>query len=181
MPSNTNRRRFMQLAGTGTALSIAGCNSLQSDGTPTDGTGTDDGTDEQTSGSATVALQIQLGQEAQQRLQQQRLQVQSQIRSGELSQSEGQSQLREIQVELYGEAISSFRSAVQGDAALTVENSVEAFGVLLVSGTPEALIDSLTMESVGSLFAESTFQRAQAQAQQGTQAPADGTTETPSG
>ena len=170
MSPNTNRRRFMQLAGTGTALSIAGCNALQSDGTPTDGTPTDgtateDGSDGQASGSATVTLQIQLGQEAQQQLQQQQIQIQSQVQSGDLSQSEAQQQIRSTQEELYGEAVSSFQSEVQGDSALTVEDSVESFGVLLVSGTPAALIDSLSMEAVSSLFAEATFEQARAQAQ----------------
>ncbi|WP_299269436.1 hypothetical protein [Halorientalis sp.] len=180
MLSNTNRRRFMQLAGTGTALSIAGCNALQSDGTPT-ADDTDDSSGGETSGSATVTLQIQLGQQAQRQLQQQQIQVQSQIQSGELSQSEGQSRIREASAELYGDAIDSFQSENDGDTELTVEDSVEAFGVILVSGTPEALIDSLSRDAVGSLFAESTFQQAQSQAQQQTQAPSGDTTGTPSG
>jgi carbon monoxide dehydrogenase subunit G len=185
MPTNTNRRRFIQLAGTGTALSIAGCNALQSDGTPTDGAATDDGSGGEVSGNATVTLQLQLGQEAQQQLQRQQLQIQSQIRSGELSQSEGQSQIRETQAELYGDAIDSFQSEIDGNANLTVEDSVESFGVLLVSGTPEALIGALNRDSVGSLYGESTFEQARAQAQQGTQTPSGGaggtTTEEPTG
>ncbi|RXK49371.1 hypothetical protein [Halorientalis pallida] len=178
MSPNTNRRRFIKLAGTGTALSLAGCNALQSDGTPTDGTATADD-DGQASGSATVALQIQLGQEAQRQLQQQQIQIQSQVQSGDLSRSEAQSQIRSTQEELYGEAIASFESGVADDSNLTVEDSVEAFGVLLVSGTPEALIDTLSMESVGSLYAESTFEQAKAQAQGQTQVTPNETTGTP--
>jgi len=173
MPTNTNRRRFMQLAGTGAALSVAGCNALQSDGTP-DGTATD-GADGESSGSRTVTLQIQLGQQAQQQLQQQQLQIQSQIQSGNLSQSEGQAQIREASAELYADAIDSFESEVAADSNITVEDSVEAYGVVLASGSSDALIDSLSTDAVGSMYPESTFEQARSQAQQGTQTPAGGT------
>lgn len=171
MPSNTNRRRFIQLAGTGAALSLAGCNALQSDGTPTDGTPTDGGS----AGRRTVTLQIQLGQQAQRQLQQQQLQIQTQIQSGELSESEGRSQIREASAELYAEAIDSFETGVASESNITVEDSVEAYGVVLVSGNSEALIDSLSADAVGSMYPESTFEQARSQAQQETQTPSGGT------
>ena len=170
MPTNTNRRRFIQLAGTGAALSVAGCNALQSDGTATD-----DGSDGENSGSRTVTLQIQLGQQAQRQLQQQQLQAQSQQQSGEISQSEMQAQIREASAEVYGEAIDSFESEVAADANITVEDSIEAYGVVLVSGSSDALIDSLSTDAVGSMYPESTFEQAQSQAQQGAQTPTGGT------
>ncbi|WP_335999222.1 hypothetical protein [Halorientalis halophila] len=163
MPSNTNRRRFIQLAGAAAALSVAGCNALESDGTPTDGEDTTD--DGSTSGSNTVTLQVQLGQEAQLQLQQQQRQLQSQIQSGELSRAEAQSELQDLAAEQYGQVIDSFESKIEGED-VTVEDSLPAFGVLLVSGDADAVLDTLELEEVGSIRAESEFESLQSRAEQ---------------
>lgn len=179
MASHIDRRRFVQLAGAGVALSAAGCSALQSDGTTTGGTTTGDDPDGAGAGSATVTLRLQLGQQARQELQRRQLQIQSQIRSGNLSQSEGQSRIREASAELYGEAIDAFETEVASESNITVEDALESYGLVLVSGSPDALVDSLSTETVGSMYPESAFERARTRAQQGPSTPTGGTTGTP--
>lgn len=155
MDVETPRRRFLELAGTGTALSIAGCNALQN--AQSDG-GNGDG-----DGSATVTVAVEPDQQA---LQQRRSEIQSQFQNGNMSRSEAQQQLQTAQTELLTEASDAFRSTAEQEDALTIENSVSDLGVFLVSGAPAALIDTLDGDAVGALLPESSFQQALAQAGQ---------------
>src|SRR6056297_2159665 len=135
MDYSTGRRRFMELAGTGTALSIAGCNALQS-GTETTADGTGDGGDR-------VAVQVQPDQ---QELQQRQMEVQSQVQSGNMSRQEAQQEMQRIQEELTGEVATTFENRVSDESDLTIDDSLDQFGVFLVSGTPSALIGTLSYE-----------------------------------
>ena len=159
MVDSTGRRRFMQLAGTGTALSIAGCNALQS-GTETTADGTDDGGN----GSGdTVAVQVQPDQ---QELQQQQMEVQSQVQNGNLSRQEAQQEMQRIQEELTGEVATTFENRVSDESELTIDDSLDQFGVFLVSGSPSALIGTLSYEEVSVLLSEEDYNQAKSQLQQ---------------
>ena len=164
MDDLTGRRRFLQLAGTGTALSFAGCNALQSDdGSPGEDTGGD--------GSETVTVPVQGDQEE---LQSRQMELQQQLQSGELSQAEARQESQRIQQELLTSAIESFQGHVDEESGLTVEDSIDQFGVFLVSGDASSLLGVLSYEEVVGLFPEDTFEQAQqAQGGQGTAIPSE--------
>jgi hypothetical protein len=179
MDDSTGRRRFIQLAGTGTALSLAGCNAFQSDGTNSttnDGARTTDtGAQTTDSGTATdgsadgdsdtrrVTVQVQPDQEE---LQARQRELRSQLQEGEISNEEARAEAQRIRQELLSAATDAFESR---DSGLTIDDSIEQFGVFLVSGRATALIDALAFAEVGSLFAAETFEQARAQAQSGQQ------------
>ena len=166
MDFNDERRKFLQFAGTGAALSLAGCNALQNDDQesnggqqPSQSQPTDSG-----DGTATVTVAIQVDQ---QQLQQRQSEIQSALESGNISRSEAQKRYRTAQSELRSTAASEFEERVQSNSKLTIQNAVRDLGVFLVSGDPAALIDSLSFAEVSALLAEAVFQRAQRQAQAG--------------
>lgn len=162
MEFETDRRRFLELAGTGTALSLAGCSALQDDAasqTTTTGTG------ESSEGSRRVAATLQPDQ---QKLQQRQQEIQSELSSGNVSRSEAQQQYQTAQQELLTQAVESFRQRADSTSNLRVVGAVEQFGIVLVAGAPGALIDSLSFSMVNALLPQKTFQQAKAQAQQGT-------------
>jgi hypothetical protein len=163
MFDDTGRRQFLQLAGTGTAASLAGCSALsnhQGDGGEGGGEGGE---------PATVALAVQPDQQSLQELQ---AEIQSQVQSGELDPQQAQAQFQRRRTELTRGAVDTFRNRT-GNVSVSVDNSVARFGVLLVSGDPAALIETLAFEEVSGLFPASTFEQAQAQA--GTETPAEDT------
>lgn len=153
MDATTGRRRFLELAGTGTVLSVAGCNALQSDGTTTD----DD------IEGRVVAVQVQPGQEAQADLQARQREIQGEVQSGNLSQQEAREEIQTLQQEALAEGIDSFRSR-SDELGVTVEDSLDQFGVLLISGSADSLLDALETDEVGAMFPQETFEEAKAQA-----------------
>ena len=164
MFDDTGRRQFLQLAGTGTAASLAGCNALsQQEG---DGAGDDAGGGAE---PATVTLAVQPDQQSLQELQSE---IQSQVQSGELDPQQAQAQFQRRRTELTRGAVDTFRNRT-GNVSVSVDNAVAQFGVLLVSGDPAALIETLAFEEVSGLFPAATFEQAQAQA--GTETPTDDT------
>ncbi|MDS0300357.1 hypothetical protein NDI76_16545 [Halogeometricum sp. S1BR25-6] len=161
MDFETDRRQFLELAGTGTALSLAGCSALQDDAaqqTTTTGAG------ESGDGSRRVAVTVQPDQ---QKLQQRRQEIQSELSSGNVSRSEAQQQYQTAQQELLTQAVDSFRQRADSTSNLSVVGAVEQFGIILIAGAPAALIDSLSFETVNALLPQETFQQAKSQAQQG--------------
>ena len=153
----TDRRRFLQLAGTGATVSLAGCNALQGgDGQPA--ADTDDGPE----GTATVTLAVAIDQEA---MRQRQMELQEKLQNGTINQTEAQQQLRAIQTELVGDAIETFRERADGDDSLTIDDTEEQLGILLVSGSPASLIDTLSDDVVRGLLPETTFEEAKAQSQ----------------
>ena len=149
MEFDTGRRRFLEIAGTGAALSLAGCNAQQTDGETTGTTGS----------GATVTVAVQPDQE---QLQQREDEIRSQLESGNISQTEAQEQFRTAQSELRSAAVSSFEEQA-AESGLTIEDSIEQFSVLLVSGPATALIDALSFEMVNGLLPAETFQQAKEQ------------------
>lgn len=160
MDFETDRRRFLELAGTGTALSLAGCSALQNDAaSQTTTTGTGEGGD----GSRRVAVTVQPDQ---QKLQKRRQEIQSELSSGNVSRSEAQQQYQTAQQNLLTEAVESFRQRADSTENLRVVGAVEQFGIVLVAGAPTSLIDSLSFDVVNALLPQETFQQAKSQAQQ---------------
>lgn len=184
MVRETDRRRFLTLAGTGTALSLAGCPGLQGDTEPdsdgqtsttepstaqeTPGTGTASTPDDTGGGTETVAVAVQPDQ---QQLRQRRQQIQSELQAGNITRSEAQQQLQTAETDLRQQAIASFRERATSAESLTIVDTVDQFGVLLVSGSATSLIGTLGFSSVSALLPERTFQQAKAQAQQQSQSP----------
>ncbi|MFB6085556.1 MAG: hypothetical protein ABEJ84_01905 [Halodesulfurarchaeum sp.] len=153
MNLDTNRRRFLQLAGSGGALSLAGCSA------PVPGSTLDE-TGEHVDGRATVTVALEIDEEA---LQQAREDLVAQIRNGTINQTAAQERLYETERELLAEAAASFRDHLEATAALSEENAAVKIGVFLITGTPTALIDSIGRPEVRGLFSAETFQQALAQ------------------
>lgn len=166
----TDRRQFLQLAGTGTALSLAGCGGSQPDDSgESTAELTNSETPAQTTGTpedATVTVVVQPDQQA---LQQRRSEIQSQLEGGNVSQREAQQQYRSAQAELTREAANTFTQRVSEMDALTIDESITRFGAFLVSGAPAALIEVLSLQVVQGLFAESVFSDIQSRASEQTQ------------
>jgi hypothetical protein len=189
MDSTPNRRRILELAGTGTALSLAGCSALQNapdSGTepqestepqattgaqetadePTDSPTTTETPGESTAdGDATVTVAVRADQQA---LRQRQQEIQAAVEAGNISRTEAQQQARRAQFELRTQAAAAFRQRAGSTAGLSVESSIGQFGVLLVSGSASALIDSLSYAEVNALLDAATFQRVKSQVQQQT-------------
>ncbi|WP_136590454.1 hypothetical protein [Salinigranum halophilum] len=161
MDFDTGRRRFLELAGTGTALSLAGCSALQDDAAPqtTAETATTAGSE---GGTRRVTVALQADQQALQRRQQE---ISSELRAGNLTRSEAQQQYQATQQELLSNAVASFTDRVESTASLSVVDSVDQFGVFLVEGSATAVLDTLSFGSVNALLAAETFQQARQQAQ----------------
>lgn len=158
MNDETGRRRFLELAGTGTALSLAGCASLQNDaGTPT-GTATEDTADK----VATVAVAVRPDQAT---LEQERQKVRSELRAGNISRSEAQQRIKSVQEGLRSDAVLSFTTRASSNPDLTVEDSISNVGVLLVTGPSTALIEALSFDEVNALLPKATFDRVKSQSQ----------------
>ena len=160
MEFDSERRRFLELTGTGTALSLAGCSALQNQ----EATGTDTGEGGSgENGRKRVAVSTPANQ---QQLRQRQQKIQSELSSGNISRSEAQKRYRTAQRELRSNAISSFRERASSMPNLKVIDSIPRFGVLLVAGTPAALIRTLSFKPVNALLPADTFQRAKTQLEQ---------------
>jgi hypothetical protein len=178
MDSDQSRRRFLELAGTGTVISLAGCNSLGGRSPqPTDAlTRTDDtaGAEE----SSDEATDLTEGEETavgigisgdQEKLQQAQQEIQAQMQNGNLSRAEAAQEYQTIQQELRAEAFATFEDRVQTEAGLTISESVEELGLLLVSGTPANLLGTLGFDEVQAIVSETRFRQTKAQADQQTE------------
>lgn len=170
--STPSRRRFLALASTGAGLSLAGCNEVLDDGPAQTGDGGD--------GEREVTLVAEPDQAA---VQQERVRISQQVQNETIDRQEAQDALRQAQREAAGQAVEEVRSLV-ADGPVSVEDSLEAQGLLLVSGPANALIDLLSEDPVGGLAAASVFQDVQQRQQlQGNQtvAPPGNQTVEPSG
>ncbi|MFB6103104.1 MAG: hypothetical protein ABEJ73_11135 [Haloplanus sp.] len=160
MFDDTGRRRFLQLAGTGTTLSLAGCSAFSNH------EGGSGGGEE-----TTVTLAVQPDQQSLQELQSE---IQSRVQSGELDRRQAQAEFRQRRIELTTDAVDTFQNRT-GNTSVTVDNTIAEFGVLLVTGSPAALIETLSYEEVSGLFPAATFEEAQAQSGGGTATPGTAT------
>jgi len=115
MVNDRNRRRFLQLAGTGTVLSVAGCNTAKRDPEETvaqQENPTTDAGDTESGGPKTVTIQVQPDQGA---LQERRSEIRGQVQDGNLTQQEAQQELQRAQRELVGEVATAFEERIDGE------------------------------------------------------------------
>lgn len=156
MVDHTDRRRFLQAAGTGTVLSLAGCSAFQLDG------GDDRGASGSTGGEeATVTVAVQPDREA---LRERRSEIQSRVQSGNLSRQEARMEMQSARAELMRDATGAFERRVDDESALAIEDSVAEIGAYRVTGSTTALIGTLSATEVGALLPESRFEEARSRA-----------------
>ncbi|MFD1571100.1 hypothetical protein [Halorubrum laminariae] len=158
---DTPRRRVLAAAATGTTLSLAGCSSLGSDGT--DGSAQTDDAESADDASATAAVDIQSDLQAAQNDIRQRLQ------EGNLTQSEAQAEIRETQLDLLTEAVSTVESYASDTEGLTVSQTNARAGAVLVSGAPAAVLSVLDADSVSALLSAEEFPEPEQSATNGTE------------
>ncbi|MFC7174142.1 hypothetical protein ACFQL0_13900 [Haloplanus litoreus] len=120
---------------------------------------------------ATVTLGVQPDEESMEELQSE---IQSQVESGELGRMEAQQEFRNRQIELTKDAVGRFRNRT-GNVSVSVDDTVGEFGVMLVTGRPAALVETLGFEEVNGLFPASVFEEARSQASGETPTPANDT------
>ncbi|MDJ1431617.1 hypothetical protein [Halostagnicola sp. A-GB9-2] len=142
MPADQNRRRFLQLTGTGLTASTAGCSGAFSIGSDEEGDGY-------------VTAIVQPSQE----------EFEAAI-DEEMSQEE----LIQQERELFEEAVEGFESRVD-DSTITVEESSEDIGLFLIDGAPEAILDGLVNGNVFTLYDGGAYEILLAQNQGGQQEP----------
>lgn len=162
MEFDSGRRRFLELTTTGTALSLAGCSALEDQGT----TGTDSSATEETSGEGRQQRVAVSTPADRQQLQQRQQEIQANVSSGNISRSEAQQRYQTAQQELRSSAVASFKERASSTSGLTVVDSLDQFGVLLVSGTPTVLIETLSLDPVNALLPADTFQQAKTRVEQ---------------
>ncbi|MFB6109413.1 MAG: hypothetical protein ABEJ60_00865 [Halodesulfurarchaeum sp.] len=149
MDLEPKRRRFLELAGTGMTLSLAGCSAPSPSGTRA--------ATEEIGERVTVTLALEIDQQA---LQNVRRRLTQKLQNGTINRTEAQKQFYAAEENLLKEAASAFRDRIAGLDSIAVTKSAPRIGVLLVSGTPAALIETLSYQEVRGLFPEGTFQRA---------------------
>ncbi|WP_138005369.1 hypothetical protein [Halalkalirubrum salinum] len=168
------RRRFLELAGTGAALSIAGC--LGDDGTDTDpaavendsDTTTEQTDDDETGGEDSiveegmVTVALQADQEA---LAEAQESIQAELEDEEISQQEAQVQLQETEQELLEEAGSAFESNIDELDGLSIVDTTPAIGAVLVDGEAESMIETLSFTEVSALLSGETYAEIREQGQ----------------
>lgn len=158
----TDRRRFLQLAGTGAAASIAGCADLNPMAD----------SDDPHADKVTAFVEPDMGD-----LQQ----LQEDLMGGEIGENEVQDEL----LTLHEEAISSFEAFVDDDDGLVIEESErvpgqmgEETGLYLLDGEPESIIGALQGGVVSQLLSGPTFdmvlEQQEQQQQQQEQMPEEG-------
>lgn len=149
MEFDTNRRRFLQLSGASAALSLAGCSSPQNKF----------GSSESDSSSSETVVSVVI-QPDQKKLQEVRSNITSDLRSGNITRQEAQQKLQNTQTELQSKAITKFKDRASSVSNLTVTDSAKQFGAVLVSGSPEKLIQTLTFETVRALLPKAKYHEA---------------------
>ncbi len=154
MSNLSSRRGLLALAGTGLAASLAGCSQLDSMS----------GSDDETTDAVTLQIRpdedeaANLGEE-----------IQAEIESGNISQQEAQLEYQKRQLELVEAAATDFEESA-GDTDITIEESETAYGIFLVAGSDEAILDTLRDGTAGAIYSgeqyEPLVQQQQRQAQQ---------------
>lgn len=171
MNSPLSRRRFVHAAGTGTVLSIAGCNAFQ-DQDPEDEAGDGEGGDDVEVPESGIAVAADVADEELAALEQE---INEQVEEGEISQEEAQMEYQERQGELLADATADLEERfAEEESEIEVEESEPEAGVLLVEGEAEALIDSLDDDRVAALLPPETFAEIRQQQQQQPQGGEEG-------
>lgn len=157
MDLRSDRRRFLELAGAGATLTLAGCTAPSPGETLAE-------SDEGPESMATVTVALEIDQEE---LASVREKLVTEIQNGTLNESAAQTQLYETEAELLSEAASTFEERTRSSESLSIEKQATEIGVLLVSGTPTALVQSISQPEVRGLFSADTYEQALAQQNEG--------------
>lgn len=157
MERTPGRRRFLQLAGTGTALSLAGCASLGDDDESLPEA--DNGTEEPAASTDGVAMLSEPSQEALEAMQQELFE---EIEEGEIAEEEAQAAMQERQMELTAELVEDILADIE-DGPLTVVESEPEFGLVLIEGDADAKLALLEREDVTALLSGADFAEMQEQ------------------
>ena len=174
-----NRRRFLQLTGTGTAVSIAGCTQFGSsdedpdeeaisaeepsdDSEPDEGSPEDAEPDEEPDIDPAdgIAAVVEPEEEDLIALQEE---IMEEVESGDLAEEEAQLEMQARQAELVAEVATEFQSRAEDLDDLTIEGAILDVGLFLLDATDEALIDALSTEEVDMLLPGIRFQEFQEQ------------------
>lgn len=154
-----SRRRLLLLGGTGTALALAGCSSLNDRG------GDGDGGDGETAATVAANVDDEANREIQQELEAERQRLQEELDAGEIDEEEAEAQLQEAQMEaqeaqleLITAAVAAVEAHVDDTEELAVVDSAPESGVLLVEGEATAIVELLDLTEVGALFPESQYE-----------------------
>ncbi|WP_394740388.1 hypothetical protein [Natronococcus roseus] len=136
MTSEHDRRRFLQLTGTGTAAALAGCSDL---GLLGDDEGEYD--DVLTAVIGPDSAEIE--------------ELQEQVENEEIDMMEAQQR----QQELVEEAIDDFESRAEEDDDITIEDSSPEYGIYRIDGEAEAIVDELKGGPIASLSEGAAYDR----------------------
>lgn len=142
MDTPLSRRRVIEAGGVGAALSLAGCSSLGSQSSSDDS-------------AARVTVFAGLDEAELESYQQE---VQQQVQDGEMERQEAQMRLQQRRAELLAESVAAFEERAAENDDLTVDDTTEQAGVLLVEGTPAAIVETLGYEEVHGLLAEAAYE-----------------------
>lgn len=131
------RRRFLKTASVGMTAAIAGC-----------GSAGDAPAQSSTEDQVTVTFGIEPDTEAFRERQQELVE---EVEAGNVTQSEAQSQLSELEEEVLAEAATEAQEHLESGGA-EVEAVDEAAGVLRANGDPAALVETLTHERIAAML-----------------------------
>ena len=150
---STPRRNVLAAAVTGSTLGLAGCGDLAgSDGNATEQTDDEEGgAGENNEASATIALAIQEEIQAAQE------EIGTRVQEENLTREDAQAEFRDAQLEIISAAIEDVRTYASDIEGLTVENTNEQSGAVLVSGPATAVLDTLDTDPVNALLSASDF------------------------
>ncbi|ELY79873.1 hypothetical protein [Natrinema pallidum] len=135
MSNLPTRRGFLALTGAGATASLAGCSQFESIGQSDD------------DATAAVTLQVRPDEETISTLGDE---IQSDVESGDLGRQEAQLEYQKRQRELVESAATDFEDSAP--TAITIENSETAYGLFLVTGSDEAILQSLRDGAVGAIY-----------------------------
>ena len=156
MESVLTRRRLLGAGGTAAALSVAGCGGLSNDN---DAEGSDPVASEGADGGHEVTVVADIDQAAVQAAQEDAQAVQQEaqedLEAGEIDEEEAQriveearAAVEETQRNLLSDAVSAIESHVGDTAGLSVADSNAEFGVALVEGDGDSIVELLVLEDV---------------------------------
>lgn len=150
--TDVSRRQLLAATGVGLGLATAGCAGA--------------------SGERTATAFLQQSEENQAEIEEESQRLRQELRSGNLTRQEASQQYSELQTELNDELEENARTEAES-LGLTVEDSISQQGrapLLLVSGSPDALLDFVELDIVAGISSAEQFD----EIQQGPQA--NGTT-----
>lgn len=136
MTNGHDRRRFIQIAGTGAAASLAGCAQLdslmQSDGDSSDA----------------VTVAVSPDREEMQAVSEE---IQSEVENDNLSRQEAQQRMASEQQNLTEAAATEFEESADG-SDISIEDAETQYGLFRVTGSDEAIMDALRNGEVSGIY-----------------------------